>query len=229
MKIATTSLWLIAVMVNPIGSTLTSTVVKMMMTPRKSEGPPLKPGDIIGFTGLGWECVAINILTYGLPRLSIAHVGIMGEYEGELLLFESTTLSDVPCVIQGKLIDGVQAVRLPDRIKGYNERGGRIWHYPLHRPLYDHESTRLNKFLAEQIGRPYDTTGAMNAGGLIWSTIKSWLHDADLSELFCSELSTAAHNYIGMMRTKNVSRWNPNNFIRYETAKGIVTRPWRLA
>lgn len=219
--------WLTAGTVNPIESTLTSTVVKMM-TPRKTEGPAFKPGDIIGFTGLGWECVAINILTYGLPKFSIAHVGILGEYEGELVLFESTTLSDVPCIIQGKLVDGVQAVRLEDRLKGYDERGGTIWHYPLHRPLYDHERDRLNEFLLDQIGRPYDKTGAMNSGGILWSWIKRRFHDADLTDLFCSELSAAAHNHIGMMRTANVSSWSPNNFTRYETAKGIITRPWRL-
>lgn len=195
------------------------------MIHHKTSPPLIKAGDIIGFTGVGKECVAINILTYGIPWYSIAHVGIIGRYYGELLLFESTTLSDVQCVVQGKLFDGVQAVRLEDRLDGY---GGKVWHYPLHRPLYSHEEFRLNRFLISQVGTPYDREGAIASGGFLWSWYKSLLHDEDISSLFCSELCAAAHNYVGLMRTGNVSSWNPNYLVRYERAQRIITRPWRL-
>ncbi len=195
------------------------------MKTRRPTRPTIKPGDIIGFTGVGWECVGINILTYGIPWYHLAHVGIVGEYYGELLLFESTTLSDVPCVIQSKLFDGVQAVRLDDRLDGY---GGRVWHYPLHRPLYKHERQRLNSFLISRVGTDYDKSGAVRAGGLAWSWYKSLLYDEDLSSLFCSELCAAAHNHVGIMKTGNVSSWNPNRFVRHERNSGILTRPWRL-
>lgn len=192
---------------------------------RRETAPAVKVGDLIGFTGIGWECVAINLLTYGIPHWHIAHMGIIGEYHGDPLLFESTTLSNVPCVVQGKLFDGVQAVHLEDRLCGYP---GKVWHYPLHRPLYEHESYRLNAFLLSRIGTTYDPSGALRAGGKLWSWWKSFLHEEDVSSLFCSELCAAAHTHIGLMRTGNVSRWSPNRLLRYERAQDIVTKPGRL-
>jgi hypothetical protein len=192
---------------------------------KRTTKPEVKVGDLIGFTGVGWECHAINILTYGIPNYHIAHLGIIGEYSNELLMFESTTLSNLQCVIQGKMFDGVQAVHLEDRCEGYP---GKIWHYPLHRTLYKHEATRLNQFLTSRIGTRYDTRGALRAGGKLWSWWKSLLHEEDISSLFCSELVAATHTHVGLIRTGSVSRWNPNRLLRYERAQNILTKPWRL-
>ena len=167
----------------------------------------------------------INILTYGIPWWNISHVGIIGEHKGELLLFESTTLSDVPCVIQGKPFKGTQAVRLSDRLERYS---GRAWHYPLYRPLFDAEAERLNDFLRDNIGIAYDYIGAVRAGGIGWSWFESLLHDEDLSFIFCSELVAAAHALIGLLQTDNISRWNPNRLIRHQRWAGILRKPRRL-
>ena len=70
----------------------------------------IKPGDLIGFSGEGFTGDIINIGTYGIPRWGICHVGIMGEAkDGRLLLFESTTLDDLPCEITGVRFNGTQS------------------------------------------------------------------------------------------------------------------------
>lgn len=84
-----------------------------------------KIGDVVAFSGFGRKSLFVNLVTYGFPWWHASHVGIIGEHNGELLLFESTTLSDVPCVIQGKPFKGVQAVRLKDRVATYRGRADR--------------------------------------------------------------------------------------------------------
>jgi len=192
------------------------------MTPTKHE---IKVGDLIAFSGRSWKSAVINLCSYGIPWWSASHVGIIGEYQGELLLFESTTLSNIPCVIQGKPFKGTQACRLEDRIASY---AGSIWHYPLYRDLFDAEFERLNKFLIDHIGILYDHIGAIRSGGAAWSWFESYIHDENLDSIFCSEYCAAAHCDIGMLRTGHVSRWNPNRLIRYERWERILVKPRRL-
>lgn len=184
-----------------------------------------KTGDIIAFSGFGRKSVIVNLVTYGIPYWNASHIGIIGEYEGEKLLFESTTLSNIPCVIQQKPHKGVQAVHLADRVRTYH---GRVWHYPIYRPLFGFESERLNEFLHSKIGIPYDMVGGMRSAGAGVSWIESKLRGEDLSLLFCSELIAAAHNLIGLLRTENASRWNPNKIIRHERRMKTLRRPRRL-
>lgn len=185
----------------------------------------IKTGDVIAFSGFGHKSVIVNLVTFGWPYWWASHIGIVGEYQGEQLLFESTTLSDIPCVVQGKSIKGVQAVRLTDRVKSYN---GRVYHYPVYRPLFGFESDRLNEFLLSKIGMPYDLHGGMRSAthGLSW--LESRFKGEDLNYIFCSELCAAAHARIGLLQTTSASRWNPNRLIRYERRTGILKRPRRL-
>lgn len=186
----------------------------------------VKPGDIIGFSGRNWISAGLCVATYGLPLLSLSHVGIMGEAEdGRLLLFESTTLNSEPCEITGKCIKGSQAHSLDPRIQLYD---GRIWHYPLSRPLYAHERKRLSKFLTSTIGLPYDKIGAFRSGGFGFSWFESKLHEQDLHSLFCSEWCASAHEDIGILTTDNGSKWNPNRLARTERHLGILRSPVRL-
>jgi len=39
----------------------------------------VRPGDLIGFSGESFISDFINVVTYGVPRWGISHVGIMGE------------------------------------------------------------------------------------------------------------------------------------------------------
>lgn len=185
----------------------------------------LQPGDIIGFSGHGLVSNFINCVTYGIPHWGISHVGIMGEHDGRILLFESTTLNDDPCEITGKCIKGSQAHSLDTRLRGYR---GQIWHYPLYRTLYDFEAERLNDFLIDTIGRPYDDINVYRAGGIGLSWIESKLYEPNLSSLFCSEWCAAAHTTIGILPTDNVARWNPNRLVRWERHHGLLKKPRRI-
>ena len=185
----------------------------------------IKIGDIIAFSGFGRKSVIVNLVTFGWPFWYASHVGIIGEYNGEQLLFESTTLSNLPCVIQEKPFKGVQAVRLTDRINSYN---GRVYHYPIYRPLFGFETERLNEFLLDKVGTPYDLHGGVRSAthGLSW--LESRFKGEDLNYIFCSELVAAAHARIGLLQTSSASRWNPNRLVRYERRTGILKRARRL-
>ena len=183
-------------------------------------------GDLIGFSGSDWLSAGINLTTYGVPGWSLSHVGIVGEYRDEVVLFESTTLSELPCLVQGKVVSGAQVHPIEDRLAGYT---GRVWHYPLYRSLYKHERLRLNEFLCSRVGTPYDAIGAFRSAGVGYSWIESWLQPADLSSLFCSEWCAAAHAATGIFANAHVSRWNPNRFVRAERRAGILRRRIRLS
>ena len=196
----------------------------MTMFRSRKPAPEVKAGDVIGFSGDNWLSAGINLATYGIPFWSLSHVGILGEHKGELLLFESTLLSNLSCVVQGKPVEGTQAHRLDECIEAY---GGKIWQYPLYRPVYPFESKWLSEFLLSYLGKKYDTIGAFRAAGVGWSWLESKLRRQDLSSLFCSEYCAAAHASIGVFQTDHVSRWNPNRLVRTERRRGILLRPWR--
>jgi len=197
----------------------------MILSLSKKPRPTPKAGEIIGFSGDSWLSVGINLATYGIPFWSLSHVGIVGEHDGELLLFESTSLSELSCAIQRKPVWGTQAHRLDECVQAY---GGKVWHYPLYRPLYPFESKRLSAFLLEYIGKDYDAIGAFRAGGIGWSWLESKLRRQDLSSLFCSEYCAAAHARVGVFRTDHAGRWSPNRLVRTERRRGILLKPWRL-
>ncbi len=187
----------------------------------------IKAGDIIGFSGEGRVGDIINIGTYGIPRWSICHVGIMGEAtDGRQLLFESTTLDDFPCEIRGVKFDGTQAHQFDTVLESYR---GKVWHYPLYRPLYPFERQRLTEFLMGTIGVPYSKMDALRSADFMGlSLFESLLCEADLHHIFCSEWVAATHAYLGIWPTNNAGRWNPNHLVRYLRSRGILFKPRRL-
>jgi hypothetical protein len=189
-------------------------------------------GDIVGYSGDGCLSDLINVATYGIPRWGISHVGIVGEYtfsgttKPELLLFESTqSTSDLPCAISGKPFAGSQAFRIAPRVSEYK---GKVWHYPLCRPLYFFEKSRLNSYLLKTLHTPYDEMGAFRSAGIGLSWIESLFREQNLTSIFCSEWVAAAHVAIGLFRSDNVSRWNPNRFVRTERQEHILRKRRRL-
>lgn len=193
----------------------------------------MKPGDIIGWSGYSLQSSLINLFTWGVPLMDASHVGFLAEYRGRLVHVESTTDSEVPCIIQGKIAEGVQAVYLSDRLKTYN---GRAWHYPLYRPLYDHESKRLTKWITDNVGKPYDRTEAPKSGGLLGlltfaahlARRQAWRSKRSRAEYFCSETDGAALSYIGIAPTDDPAKWNPNRLVRTLRKRGILLPPRRL-
>ena len=132
--------------------------------------PSFRAGDVIGFSGANWESDLINLATLGIPRISISHVAIVGPYRGELVLFESTTLGDLPCIVRGEVFHGTQAHRIEDRLESYH---GKAWHYPLAKPLRFSEADHLGHWLIHHVGIAYDEIGAFRSGGESFGWLES--------------------------------------------------------
>jgi hypothetical protein len=185
----------------------------------------LSPGDVIGFAGRSLTSYLINLGTFGFPFFSLSHVGIIGNVGKRILLFESTTLCDLPCEVTGKKSSGAMAVDPETRFQTYR---GRIYHYPLYRRLYPFERERLNNFLASHLGRPYDRSGAVRSGGLIFGAIEGTLREENLEQLFCSEYVAAALARVGIFYTDNASKWNPSKMVRTLRWRGVLKKPRRI-
>ena len=187
--------------------------------------PLLRTGDVIGFSSWDWLDVMINITTYGIPGISVNHVGIVGDYKDEKVIFEAGTLCSAPCIIQGPVFLKTQVHRLNDLYRGY---WGRLYHYPLVDPLDYHQRQTLNDFLIGEVGKSYDFLGAVRSAGSWWSYFQGIRYPGDDSRLFCSEFCAMAHRKIGLFRTINPSKWNPNAFVRAEYEQGILQRRIRF-
>ena len=183
----------------------------------------IKAGDIVGFSGRSWISAGINIATYGIPLWGISHVGIMAHApDGRLLIFESTSLEDLPCEISHENFTGTQAHLLDDILRVYD---GKAWHYPLYRPLYDYEDKRLTEFLMATIHTPYDAMGAFRSAGVGLSWVESLFHPENLHSIFCSEWVAAAYANIGLVPTANAARWNPNHLVRHLRGAEVLLEP----
>jgi hypothetical protein len=183
----------------------------------------MKPGDIIGFSGDSLVSIGINLGTWGLPFWGISHVGILAEFDGNLLLFESTTLCDLPCEIKGRKFKGSQAHNLLTRLRGYQ---GKAWHYPLYRGLYEDERKRLNGYLKDTIGTPYSEIGAFRAAG--FGTLETLFGEESQSAGFCSEWVESALSEIGVFPTDDAYKWNPNRLTRTLRRSGLLKAPQRI-
>jgi len=185
----------------------------------------VKPGDIIGFSGFYLHSALVNLGSLGIPFWSISHVGILAQApDGRLLLWESSE-DDSRCEITGLTGSGVKAHDLTSVVEEYR---GSVWHYPLYRPLYSHENSRLTAYLLSVLDKPYDQIGAVRSGGLVLSVIESFFREQDLSSLFCSETVAATYAYLGLFQTVNASRWSPNRLMRRLRRAEIVGAPRRI-
>lgn len=186
----------------------------------------IKPGDLIGFSGRSLLAHAINLGSLGVPFLGLSHVGIVGHLGYDLVLYESTTtVDDMPCLVRGEVVTGVQCHPIADRVEAFS---GRVWHYPLRRPLPAEQA----KWLAHRLESlclnacPYDYIGAWNSRSmLIALAMRAKFGKEDLREVFCSEM--VAHEWAAMniLKTWNASRWNPNGLARYAVRHGITHKP----
>jgi hypothetical protein len=184
-----------------------------------------RAGDIFGCSGHSLESAVIAVATYGVPFWSLSHVAIVAPYKGQLALYESTMGCTLPCLDAGRVLCGVQVHGIAERIENYS---GKIWHYPLTIELNPGEVKSLERFLRDQLGKPYDELGAIDAGGKLWSFICSRITPSYETSLFCSKLCADAHVHCGQFTTDNVNLWSPNRLMREELRRGIVQRPGRV-
>jgi len=183
----------------------------------------LQPGTILGFTNcrpLSW---AIALGTWGVPGISIIHVGIVAPLDknsSKNVLYESTAEVRQPCLIQKKRIAGLQAHDLKWRIKAYK---GRIWKYTPMNPFTEEQVDKLIDFCYDNLGVSYDFLGAWRARQAGFGWLEKRYREEDLSALFCSEFVAAAIRTSGYADIKNASKWSPRYLCKYLVNEGLYT------
>ncbi len=183
-----------------------------------------KSGDILAFSGASFQSDIINIGTYGIPRWSISHVGIVST---DFLRWSRKEIPHFhPTILFEAMPSGVQfRVNIKKIVNEYN---GRVWVYPLYRRLYPHEVQRLADSLFDIEEIPYDKVGAGRSAGFLFATIQALFRGQDLSTFFCSELIANKLSEIGIHPVTNASKWNPNRLVRDLRNDRVVCKPIRL-
>ena len=175
---------------------------------------PIHPGDPVGFksyTRLGrW----IRWTTLGL--LSHIAIAVRDPKTDEVVLFESTQACELPCLILGKRVDGVQCHSIVDRFLAYGD--GEFFVHPLVRPLTDEENIKLYAYCSAKAkaGIPYDYFGAFRSRLLGLGWLERWLfpREENLEAEFCSEFVGDCERMIERYNSDNVENWAPSPFIR---------------
>ncbi|WP_417850660.1 hypothetical protein [Thalassoglobus sp.] len=170
----------------------------------------------------------LNLSPIKPPNFAIAFrsklVAVLCEFQGSMVWIESTTLCKHPCAILGYPIDGCQAHLPEDRIRDYITTGGHVDLYRLSpiEKLSESESKLLTAILVRHfIGQrvTYDLGGALVSGTRLFKRTRL-LPQADLNELFCSELVAAVCMRLGRMNRSNPTRFNPACLLRELVRQG---------
>ena len=181
------------------------------------------PADLVFFAGRGFFPSRLIALGTTTPPQWwrgewISHVGILFQGDDELLLGESTTLNDEPCVITGQHVKGVQAHHLVSRIAQYD---GKVWLARLSDDWRDEfsfaDDHKLTDFCLRYMGRPYDADHVILAGGCV---LKHFL-PASTKQVFCSEWNAEALKHLHMLSPETPSiAYNPAGLARTVVKSG---------
>ncbi|WP_207063995.1 YiiX/YebB-like N1pC/P60 family cysteine hydrolase [Motiliproteus sp. SC1-56] len=178
----------------------------------------LKTGDIVLFSGKG--AISHGIKLFTLSKWS--HVGMVIKLPDTdtVFIWESTTLSNLADVIDGKKKKGVQLILLSDRIRTYS---GEVSIRHLQGYVVDEKNyEKLMALRASLRNKPYEK----NEIELIKSAYDGpWGHnEEDLSSLFCSELVAEAYQCLGLISSKlSSNEFTPKDFTeekKLELAQG---------
>jgi hypothetical protein len=176
------------------------------MVAYKDSRDQINTGDIILFSGKGHISAGIKWFTDS----KWSHVGMalrLPEWDA-VLLWESTTLSDVKDIESGKELKGVQLVPLSERLKKYKGEATIRFLTVDRTPAM---LSSLSLLRAEVKNRPYEQK--------IIELIKS-AYDGpfgknveDLSSLFCSELVAEAYQRMGLLNEdRPANEYTPKDF-----------------
>ena len=167
----------------------------------------LDTGDLVLFSGKGNISQGIKFLT----NSKYSHVGMvvkMPEWN-KVVLYESTTLSDLADIESGKATKGVQMVFLSDRLRTYD---GDVAVRHLSGIQRDENLKKaLTDFRHKMRGRKYETSKIQ----LLKAAHDGWFgkNEEDLSSLFCSELVAEAYQRMGLLSEKLPSNeYTPADF-----------------
>lgn len=168
--------------------------------------PSLKTGDVVLFSGKGGISTGIKWFT----NSKWSHVGMvlkLTEWDA-VMLWESTTLSDIADVESGKERKGVQIVPLSERVRKYKGE--------VSIRLLDIERTpemlkELSLLRSEIKGRPYEKDKIELIKAAYDGPFGA--NKEDLSSLFCSEMVAEAYQRMGLLSEKKSSNeYTPKDF-----------------
>ena len=168
----------------------------------------LKTGDLVFFSGKGFVSNMIKLVT----RSKWSHVGIVLNHIefDHVMLWESTTLSNIPDSETHQKTKGVQLVTLSNRLEVYD---GDVMIKRLNRPVQD-ANLILARLRKEFKNVDYEQSEL--------ELVKSALdltnldkNEEDFSSIFCSELVAKAYKELGLFPGDIVSNeWTPADFAR---------------
>ena len=154
----------------------------------------LKTGDLVLFAGCGFFARVIRFVLGG----KWSHVGMvvrLSELPGRVLLWESTTLADLPDAETGRAGAGVQLVFASERLATY---AGEFKLRQLDRAVTPEMEAALAQRRVELAGRPYEQERL----DLAHAAFKGWVgrsRGERLNSLFCSELVAEAYQAMGLL------------------------------
>lgn len=174
--------------------------------PTSDSYPIVRPGDLLYFAGQSPLSQLIRWVTWS----RFSHVAIVSGHQGQV--WESTTLSRLPCTIQRRSVSGVQCHYLYQVIDDARATGVGVWVQRL-RPrwsLPDWSVAKLSAFLRDHLGVRYDYREA----GLSGTRLLKYLHSGTATELFCSELVASALSAVQRFPLTDPARLNPGALAR---------------
>lgn len=149
--------------------------------------------------------------------------GLTDTWRKRKLLFESTTLNDLPCEILQHPIEGTQAHDPAVVAATYK---GRIWRQSLREEwqLTFPQSSRLTESLLNNLGVEYDMPGAMLSGTLILKWLGCGWRASDRSTLVCVEyVAQAIKDAFAFSPCSYIGNLHPGKM----TPKQLVRWAWR--
>lgn len=199
--------------------------------PSPAANAKFKPGDVLAFSGNGWQSAMIRALSVS-PRYwfrdcpeNSTHVEICSILPkrlyraGGTLTIGSTTFNNDPCVVAGKRVRGVQAHRPEERVAAYD---GSVWRLrPAPGQWSDGDTWRLMWFVQFWLGKKYDMRGALTA-------VLPFPEPPDAQRAFCSRFDATALMRLGKYPITNPSRVTPSEMVRTLVDTGIYYHPVRL-
>lgn len=203
-----------------------------------------QPGDVIGFSGRSltsrlikaatvppwywfrahWRCVSHVAICCELESRDIArfpnHLVFHRDGAKLCLLVESTTLEDLPCLLKGTPISGVQVHYPVQKVRDYPGFVYRMRIAPEER-FSPEQSRELTQFLLGYIGRPYDRLEAVDSA-------TPFVRDRDGSRTFCSKVVAKALMHVGLLGRSNPGEWTPAELVKELSAIDTYQMPVRL-
>jgi hypothetical protein len=154
----------------------------------------LRTGDLVLFSGKSAVSNIIKLFSGG----KWSHVGmvlIMEEFDRMVLLWESTTLSNIPDIETQTPTKGVQLLPLSQRVATYQ---GEITVRRLNKVISDGMYTSLGEARKELSRKPYERS-QIELLKVAYDGIGGASSGEDLSSLFCSELVAEAYQAMGLL------------------------------